>query len=72
MPWFQEFEPTISWKEKTLEGDVTIQTETKVTESNAATMATTWAINNEKNQSRCKKEEIPKQYEKYQGIFSEE
>src|SRR6267154_3393617 len=72
MPWFQTFEPTVSWKKKTLEGKITIQTESKATEVNATTMATSWAIKNSKGTNPSKEKDFPEQYTKYRNIFSEE
>jgi len=69
MPWFQNFEPTVSWKRKALEGKVTLQTESRITEVNATTMATSWAI---KNTKPHKEEDFPEQYTKYRNVFSEE
>ena len=40
MPWFQNFEPTISWKGKRLEGKMILRTESKASEMNATTLAT--------------------------------
>src|SRR6267154_4907624 len=71
MPWFQNFEPTISWRNKKLEGGITLQTESKASEINAMTMATSWAIQNSKKTSN-KEEDVPEQYTKYRKVFSEE
>ena len=47
---------------------MTVQTETA--EANVATMATTWAINSEKNKSPEEENKVPEQYAKYQSVFS--
>src|SRR6267154_2084980 len=72
MPWFQNFKPTISWKKKELEGNMVLQTESKASEVNATTMATSWAIENSKKGVYNKKEDIPAQYTKYRNVFSKE
>jgi hypothetical protein len=47
LPWFQEFEPTISWKNGGLLGKLTVKTGSKVCEINKTTLATSWAIQKE-------------------------
>jgi hypothetical protein len=44
LPWFQELEPTISWKQGKLLGDLSVKTSSKVLEINKTTLATSWAI----------------------------
>jgi hypothetical protein len=44
LPWFQELEPTISWKQGELQGELTVKTSSKVLEINKTTLATSWAI----------------------------
>src|SRR5713101_8825387 len=52
LPWFQEFEPIISWKKGTLEGLMMITTSTQMAEINKTTLATSWAIMNKENKTR--------------------
>jgi len=59
MPWFQNFEPTVSWKRKELEGRMVIRTKSKTSKMNATTMATSWAIENSKKRNHDKKEDVP-------------
>jgi hypothetical protein len=44
LPWFQELEPTISWKQGELLGNLMVETSSKVLEINKTTLATSWAI----------------------------
>jgi hypothetical protein len=44
LPWFQEFEPTICWKQGMITGKIMAQTATKTTEINKTTLASEWAI----------------------------
>jgi hypothetical protein len=44
LPWFQEFEPTISWKQGELLGELTVKTSSKVLEINKMTLAINCAI----------------------------
>jgi hypothetical protein len=49
LPWFQELEPIICWKQGRLLGDLTVKTSSKVLEINKTTLATNWAIKGETN-----------------------
>jgi hypothetical protein len=44
LPWFQNFEPTISWQKGELLRELTVKTSLKVLEINKTTLATSWAI----------------------------
>jgi len=70
MPWFQWCEPTISWKENKLNGNITLTTESKTNEINATTMATSWAIQG--SQPKDKEKKPPAYYKEYHKVFSEE
>jgi hypothetical protein len=72
LPWFREFEPTISWREGELLGQLTIQTSSKVLEINKTTLATSWAIQGEKGKMCLSEKEVPDQYQDYADVFSEE
>src|SRR5882757_6009938 len=69
MPWFQSLNPEIDWKEAKLKGRVELRTESKTGEANATTMATSWAIQDPKED---KEEKIPEPYANYAKVFSEE
>jgi hypothetical protein len=45
--WFQKLNPTISWKQGELLGELTVKTSSKVLEINKTTLATSWAIQEE-------------------------
>jgi hypothetical protein len=47
LPWFQELEPIISWKQGELLGNLMVKTSSKVLEINKTTLATNWAIKEE-------------------------
>jgi hypothetical protein len=51
LPWFQAFEPTISWKQGELLGELKVKTSSKVFEINKTTLATSWAIQGETNKT---------------------
>jgi hypothetical protein len=72
LPWFQEFEPTISWKKGELLGKLTVKTSSKVLEINKTTLATSWAIQGEANKTRLSEKDVPEQYKDYADVFSEE
>jgi hypothetical protein len=72
LPWFQEFEPTISWKQKQLQGHLSVKTSSKALEINKMTLATSWAIQRENDKTCLSEEDVPNQYKDYADIFSEE
>jgi hypothetical protein len=72
LPWFQELEPMISWKQGKLLGDLTAKTSSKVLEINKTTLATNWAIREETGKVQISEKDIPKQYEDYSDVLSEE
>jgi hypothetical protein len=72
LPWFQEFEPTISWKQGELLGQLTVKTSSKVPEINKTMLATSWAIKEESDKTRLSEKDIPDQYKDYVDVFSEE
>jgi hypothetical protein len=51
LPWFQALEPTISWKQGELLGDLKVKTSSKVFKINKTMLATSWAIQNEANKT---------------------
>jgi hypothetical protein len=51
LPWFQELEPMISWKQGELLRDLTVKTNLKVLEINKTTIAMNWAIKREPNKT---------------------
>ena len=72
LPWFQHFEPTISWKQGILKGEMKVKTTNAVMQINKATMATTWAIEHEGEKVRLKEKDVPKHYQEFVDVFSEE
>jgi len=72
LPWFQEFKPTISWKEGRLLGPMVVRTTSKTAEINKTTLATSWAIKNEENRNRLEEKDVPGQYKEFANVFSEE
>jgi hypothetical protein len=72
LPWFQELEPTILWKQGELFGNLSVKTSSKVLEINKTTLATSWAIIGETDKMQMSEKDIPKQYEDYSDVFSEE
>jgi hypothetical protein len=72
LPWFQELEPMISWKQGKLHGDLTIKTNSKVLEINKTTVTMNWAIQREPDKTRMMEKDIPEQYKNYADVFSEE
>jgi hypothetical protein len=72
IPWFQEFEPTISWKNGTIDGTILARTTTKIAEINKTTLASEWAITAKGNKTWLKEDDIPIQYQDYADVFSEE
>jgi hypothetical protein len=72
LPWFQEFELTISWKQGELLGQLMIKTSSKGLEINKTTLVTSWAIKGESNRERLSEKDVPDQYKDYADVFSEE
>jgi hypothetical protein len=72
LPWFQELEPTVSWKKGELLGNLTVKTSSKVLEINKMTLAMSWAIQGEADKMRMSEKDIPKQYRDYADVFSKE
>jgi hypothetical protein len=72
LPWFQEFELTISWKQGELLGQLTVRASLKVLEINKTMLATSWAIKEEGNKTRLLEENILDQYKDYTNVFLEE
>jgi hypothetical protein len=72
LPWFQELEPTILWKQGELLGDLTVKTSSKILEINKMTLTTSWAIQGEADKTRMSEKDVPEQYKDYSDIFSEE
>jgi hypothetical protein len=72
LPWFQELELTISWKQGELLGNLTVKMSLKVLEINKTTLATSWAIQGEVNKTRMTEKDVPEQYRNYTDVFSEE
>jgi hypothetical protein len=72
LPWFQELEPTISWKQRELLGKLTVKTNSKVLEINKTTLAMNWAIQGEANRTRLSEKDVLEQYKDYVDVFSEE
>jgi hypothetical protein len=71
LPWFREFEPTISWKEGELLGQLMVQTSQKALEINKTTLATSWAIQGENERTHLSEEDVLNQYKDYADVFSE-
>jgi hypothetical protein len=72
LPWFQEFEPTISWKQGELLGKLMVKMSQKVLEINKMTLATSWAIQGEADKTRMSEKDVSDQYKDYADIFSKE
>jgi hypothetical protein len=72
LPWFREFEPTISWKKGELLGQLMVQTSSKALEINKTTLATSWAIRGESDKTHLSEKDVPDQYQDYADVFSEE
>jgi hypothetical protein len=70
LPWFRELEPTISWKQGKLLGELLIKTSSKVLEINKTTLATSWAIQTEADKTRLSEKDVPEQYKDYVDVFS--
>jgi hypothetical protein len=72
LPWFQELEPTISWKQGELLGKLMVKTSSKVLEINKTTLAMNWAIKGEADKIQMSEKDVPEQYQDYSDVFSEE
>jgi hypothetical protein len=72
LPWFQELKPIISWKNGELLGELTVRTSSRVLEINKTMLAMSWAIKREPDKVRLAEKDIPKQYQDYVDVFSEE
>ena len=72
LPWFQAFEPNISWKEGRLDGTVTARTRSAVKMGINATQATQWAIKEQANKTKLMEDDLPEHYQDYKDVFSEE
>jgi hypothetical protein len=72
LPWFQEFEPTISWKQGELLGQLKVNTSSKMLEINKTTLAMSWAIQGESNKIHLAEKDVLNQYKDYTDVFSEE
>jgi hypothetical protein len=72
LPWFQALEPTISWKQGELLGNLNAKTNSKVFEINKTTLATSWAIQEEADKTRLSEKDVPEQYKNYSDVFSKE
>jgi hypothetical protein len=70
--WFQEFKPTISWKQGKLLKKLAVETSSKVLEINKTMLATNWAIQEEADKIQLSKKDIPSQYKDYMDVFSKE
>ncbi len=71
LPWFQTFDPKISWKEGQLKGIVSMRTANAVTAKINATQATEWAIKGQATKTELTEKDIPVQYQEYKDVFSE-
>jgi hypothetical protein len=72
LPWFQELEPMISWKQGELIGQLIVKMSLKVLEINKTTLATSWAIKGETDKIRMSEKDVPEPYQDYSDVFSKE
>ena len=72
LPWFQYFEPTISWKKGTLQGEMKVRITNVIMQINKMTMATTWTIEYKKEKKSLKENDIPNHYQEFVDVFLEE
>jgi hypothetical protein len=62
----------ILWKQRELLGNLSVKMSSKILEINKTTLATSWAIKGETDKVRMTEKEVPKHYEDYLDVFSEE
>jgi len=72
LPWFKNFNPKIDWTNGKLSGKLQARTTSAITQINRLTQATEWAIKAEETKQRLTEENIPKAYQDYADVFSEE
>ena len=71
MTWFKNLQPQINWENRTLAETLSLQTKGALvheSQISKTTLATDWAIKAPRN----KEQELPKQYQDYHEVFSEE